>query len=393
MYTLNTKINNYLATWLITMFCIVSIMIIVGGLTRLTDSGLSITEWELFSGFFPPLNKNEWLIYFDLYKKIPEFKLQNYDMTLQEFKIIFWWEWAHRFLGRLIGIGYILPLIYFSFKIKFSKLINLYFIFLLICFQGFLGWYMVSSGLVDRIDVSHFRLSAHLLIAFFILSLIYWNYLNLVNVKKISCKLNIIIPLSFLILIFIQISFGAFVSGMDAGKIYNSWPLMGYSYFPNDNNIENLFQISALSDPSLVQFIHRNLAYAIGIFYLIIFYKIYNTWPLMGNTYFPNDNNISNLFKLSAFNDPSLVQFLHRNLAYLITIFYLYIFYNIYINKMYNLYKSVIILGFFIFLQIILGILTILYGATLYIAAMHQLSSVFLVSASVYFLFLNRKSN
>tara|TARA_B100000886_G_scaffold157702_1_gene107492 strand:+ start:2017 stop:2958 length:942 start_codon:yes stop_codon:yes gene_type:complete len=313
-------------------------MIIVGGLTRLTDSGLSITEWELFSGFFPPLNKNEWLIYFDLYKKIPEFKLQNYDMTLQEFKIIFWWEWAHRFLGRLIGIGYILPLIYFSFKIKFSKLINLYFIFLLICFQGFLGWYMVSSGLVDRIDVSHFRLSAHLLIAFFILSLIYWNYLNLVNVKKISCKLNIIIPLSFLILIFIQISFGAFVSGMDAGKIYNSWPLMGYSYFPNDNNIENLFQISALSDPSLVQFIHRNLAYAIGIFYLIIFYKIYK-------------------------------------------------------NKMYDLYKAINYLGFFIILQIILGILTILNGAQIYIASLHQISSIFLISSCIYFYYINSKIN
>ena len=338
MYTLNTKINNHLAIWLITMFCIVSIMIVVGGLTRLTDSGLSITEWELFSGFFPPLNKNEWKIYFDLYKKIPEFKLQNYDMTLQEFKIIFWWEWAHRFLGRLIGIGYLLPLIYFSFKIKITKLINLYFIFLLICFQGFLGWYMVSSGLVNRVDVSHFRLSAHLLIAFFILSLIYWNYLNLVKVKKISHKLNITIPISFLILIFIQISVGAFVSGMDAGKIYNSWPLMGYSYFPNDNNIENLFQISALSDPSLVQFIHRNLAYAIGIFYLIIFYKIYK-------------------------------------------------------NNMYDLYKAINYLGFFIILQIILGILTILNGAQIYIASLHQISSIFLISSCIYFYYINSKIN
>ena len=338
MYTLNTKINNQLITWLITMFCIVSIMIIVGGLTRLTDSGLSITEWELFSGFFPPLSKNEWIFYFDLYKEIPEFKLQNYDMTLQEFKVIFWWEWAHRFLGRLIGIGYILPLIYFSFKIKITKLINLYFIFFLICFQGFLGWYMVSSGLVDRIDVSHFRLSAHLLIAFFILSLIYWNYLKLIKIKKISRKLNIIFPLSFLILIFIQISVGAFVSGMDAGKIYNSWPLMGNSYFPNDNSINNLFQFTALSDPSLVQFIHRNLAYGIGIFYLVIFYKIYS-------------------------------------------------------NKMYDLYKSINYLGFFIILQIFLGILTILNGAHIYIASLHQISSIFLISSCIYFCHINSKIN
>ena len=338
MYTLNTKINNQLITWLITMFCIVSIMIIVGGLTRLTDSGLSITEWELFSGFFPPLSKNEWILYFDLYKEIPEFKLQNYDMTLQEFKVIFWWEWAHRFLGRLIGIGYLLPLIYFSFKIKITKLINLYFIFLLICFQGFLGWYMVSSGLVDRIDVSHFRLSAHLLIAFFILSLIYWNYLKLIKINKISHKLNIIFPLSFLILIFIQISVGAFVSGMDAGKIYNSWPLMGNSYFPNDNSVNNLFKFTALSDPSLVQFIHRNLAYGIGIFYLVIFYKIYG-------------------------------------------------------NKMYDLYKSINYLGFFIILQIFLGILTILNGAHIYIASLHQISSIFLISSCIYFCHINSKTN
>ena len=338
MYTLNTKINNQLITWLITMFCIVSIMIIVGGLTRLTDSGLSITEWELFSGFFPPLSKNEWILYFDLYKEIPEFKLQNYDMTLQEFKLIFWWEWAHRFLGRLIGIGYLLPLIYFSFKIKITKLINLYFIFLLICFQGFLGWYMVSSGLVDRIDVSHFRLSAHLLIAFFILSLIYWNYLKLIKINKISRKLNIIFPLSFLILIFIQISVGAFVSGMDAGKIYNSWPLMGNSYFPNDNSVNNLFKFTALSDPSLVQFIHRNLAYGIGIFYLVIFYKIYG-------------------------------------------------------NKMYDLYKSINYLGFFIILQIFLGILTILNGAHIYIASLHQISSIFLISSCIYFCHINSKTN
>jgi len=338
MYTSNTRINNQLITWLSTMFCIVSIMIIVGGLTRLTDSGLSITEWELFSGFFPPLSQNEWTLYFDLYKEIPEFKLQNFDMTLQEFKIIFWWEWAHRFLGRLIGIGYLLPLIYFSFKIKITKLINLYFIFFLICFQGFLGWFMVSSGLVDRVDVSHFRLSAHLSIAFLILSLIYLNYLKLINIKKISHKLNSFIPLSFLILIFIQISVGAFVSGMDAGRIYNSWPLMGYSYFPNDNSLGNLFKIGALSDPSLVQFIHRNLAYGIGLFYLIIFYKIYK-------------------------------------------------------NKMIDLYKSINYLGFFIILQIILGILTILNGAQIYIASLHQISSIFLVSSCIYFCYLNSKIN
>ena len=338
MYTINPKINNQLSTWLIFMFWIVSVMIVVGGLTRLTDSGLSITKWQLFSGLLPPLNQKDWILYFDLYKEIPEFKLQNYNMSIQEFKIIFWWEWAHRFLGRLIGISFLIPLIYFSFKIKILKLINLYLIFLLICFQGFIGWYMVSSGLVDRIDVSHFRLSIHLLIAFLILSLIFWNYLKIKEEKVISNKINSIIPFSFLILVFAQIAIGAFVSGMDAGKIYNSWPFMGNSYFPDDNDFVNLLKISAFSDPSLVQFMHRNLAYLIGIFYVLIFYKIYR-------------------------------------------------------NKMHELYKSINILGFFIILQIILGIFTIIYGAQIYIASMHQISSIFLVSSCIYFFYLNTKFN
>ena len=338
MYTVNPKINNQLSLWLITMFWIIAIMIIVGGLTRLTDSGLSITEWQLFSGILPPLNNDDWIMYFNLYKKIPEYQLQNYNMTLQEFKIIFWWEWGHRFLGRVIGISFLIPLVYFSFKIEFYKLLNLYLIFFLICFQGFVGWYMVSSGLVDRVDVSHFRLSIHLLLAFLILSLIFWNYLKTKIINKNTVKISAFLPLIFLILVFIQIVVGAFVSGMDAGKIYNSW-------------------------------------------------------PLMGNTYFPNDNDFKDLFKLSAFSDPSLVQFMHRNLAYLIMFFYFFIFYKIYKNKIYDLYKSINILGIFIILQIILGIYTVIYGAQLYIAAMHQLSSIFLVSSCIYFFYINTRFN
>ena len=338
MYTANHKINYQLSLWLISMFWIVSIMIVVGGLTRLTDSGLSITKWQLFSGFLPPLNQEDWISYFNLYKQIPEFKLQNYNMNMQEFKIIFWWEWAHRFLGRLIGIGFLIPLIYFSFKISISKLYSLYLIFFLICFQGFIGWYMVSSGLVDRVDVSHFRLSIHLLIAFIILSLIFWNYLKLNLSYNPTNKINSLIPLVFLTLVFTQIVIGAFVSGMDAGKIYNSWPLMGSTYFPDDNNFSNLLELSALSDPSLVQFIHRNLAYLIGIFYILILYRIYR-------------------------------------------------------NKMYDLYKPINYLGIFIILQIILGIFTILYGAEIYIASMHQISSIFLVCTSIYFFYINTKIN
>tara|TARA_B100000965_G_scaffold96530_1_gene78863 strand:+ start:3496 stop:4521 length:1026 start_codon:yes stop_codon:yes gene_type:complete len=334
MYIENNITKNQMSFWLGSMFWIIALMIIIGGLTRLTDSGLSITKWELFAGFMPPLNDEKWIDYFEQYKQIPEFKLQNYSMTLVEFKVIFWWEWIHRFLGRLIGIIFLLPLIFFSFKVRFKKLINLYFIFFLICFQGFIGWYMVSSGLIDRVDVSHFRLSIHLIIAFFIISLILWNYLSLKIDRDFGSKFNNPAIFIFLILIFAQIIIGAFVSGMDAGQIYNSWPLMGSSFYPNDNEIDNFFKLSAFSDPSLVQFMHRNLAYIILIFYLIILFKIYN-------------------------------------------------------KKLLNLYFAINLVGLFLFIQIILGIFTLLSGAQIYLASMHQISSIFLVSSSVYLFYLN----
>ena len=334
MYIQNLHIKKNISTWLIIMFWIIALMIVVGGLTRLTDSGLSITKWQLFSGFLPPLNNTDWNDYFNLYKEIPEFKIQNFEMSLQEFKIIFWWEWAHRFLGRLIGITFLLPLLYFTFKIGFKKLVNLYLIFFLICFQGFIGWYMVSSGLVDRVDVSHFRLSIHLIIAFVIISLILWNYFTLKFENNFNDSLNIFLPFIFLLLIYFQIVIGAFVSGMDAGQIYNSWPLMGSNFFPDDNRYINLFKISAFSDPSLVQFMHRNLAYLILFFYLILLVKVY-------------------------------------------------------FNKIKKLYFAINLAGLFLLVQIILGILTLLNGAQIFLASMHQISSIFLVSVAVYFLYLN----
>jgi len=337
MYIENIKTKNYISYWLAFMFCIISLLIVVGGLTRLTDSGLSITEWQLFSGIFPPLNDSDWINYFNLYKKIPEYKQQNYLMTLQEFKVIFWWEWIHRFLARLIGIFFLIPLIFFTFKENFKKLSNLYLIFFLICFQGFIGWYMVSSGLVNRVDVSHFRLSVHLIIAFIIISLILWNYFNLRVKRNFDGKINYSISFIFLFLIFCQIIIGAFVSGMDAGQIYNSWPLMGSSYFPDDSKISNIFKLSAFSEPSLLQFMHRNLAYFILIFYLIILIKIYK-------------------------------------------------------KKLINLYLAINLVGLLLFIQIILGIFTLLHGAQIIYASMHQISSIFLVSSSVYLLYLNSKS-
>ena len=338
MYIENLKLKKYLANWLIGMCVIISIMIIVGGLTRLTDSGLSITQWQLFSGVIPPLNDLQWNQYFDLYKKIPEYKLQNFSMSLDEFKVIFWWEFIHRFLGRLIGISFLIPLIFFSIKLGFYKTQNLFFIFFLICLQGFIGWYMVSSGLVDKVDVSHYRLSLHLFLAFLILSLLFWEYLNLINLNFPSNKINFYLPVFFLLLIFLQIIFGAFVSGMDAGKIYNTWPLMGSSYFPDDNSLINFFKLSTLNEPSLVQFIHRNLAYLISFLYLIIFLYI--------------------RFK-------KLIDFL----------------------------KTIYLLGFLLFLQIFLGIFTLISGAQILLASMHQISSIFLVLSTIYLVFINLKTN
>ena len=336
MYTeINNKYRLYMSNWLLLMFFLVSSMIVVGGLTRLTDSGLSITEWEIFRGFLPPLTNETWNEYFNSYKKIPEYELQNFSMNLNEFKFIFWWEWAHRFFGRLIGLSFLVPLIYFSVKIGFKKLTNLHLIFILICFQGFLGWYMVKSGLVNNVDVSHFRLSLHLLFAFIILSLIFWNFLDLMYFREKDRKIKNLLPEFFIILIFLQIIFGAFVSGMDAGKIYN-------------------------------------------------------TWPLMGNSYFPDDNKIINLFKLSAFSDPSLVQYLHRNMAYLILAFYIIIAFIIYKKKIVFLFKPIIILGFIIFLQILLGIFTLLSGAGIFISSLHQFSSILLITASLFFLYKNK---
>ena len=330
--------NIYISSWLLLITFLIALMIIIGGLTRLTDSGLSITKWQLFSGFMPPLTSDDWENYFNLYKEIPEFKLQNYSMTMSEFKIIFWWEWVHRFLGRLIGICFFLPLLFFTLKLGFKGLGKFYFIFLLICLQGFIGWYMVSSGLVDRINVSHYRLALHLLIAFLIFSLILWYYLKLKKIDLSHKKLKLYLPLIFLILIFCQITIGAFVSGMDAGTIYNSWPLMGSSYFPDDNTFNNIFSLNVFNDPSLVQFFHRNLAYVIFFYYLILAYKIYR-------------------------------------------------------NNLMRYFVPIKIIGLILFIQIFLGILTLLHDVQIYLASMHQISSIFLIASSVYFLYLSSNTN
>ena len=230
---------NYLSlkTWLLTIYVLVSLIVFVGGFTRLTESGLSITVWEVFKGILPPLNIDEWNVYFDQYKQIPEYKALNSGMALNEFKTIFYWEYGHRLMARLIGLICIIPLLYFTFIYKdfFQKFKKYYLLFFLILIQGIIGWYMVKSGLDKNLDVSHFRLSIHLSIALIILSLSFWFFLELSNIKKYSFKIPEKLINLILIFLVIQIILGAFLAGLNGGLIYNTWPDMSGSFFPNDS--------------------------------------------------------------------------------------------------------------------------------------------------------------
>ena len=335
MYSANSHINYQLKIWLLILLSLIILIILVGGLTRLTDSGLSITTWELFAGFLPPLTNDKWVDYFNLYKTIPEYQEQNFNMTLDEFKLIFWWEWAHRQLGRLIGLITLLPLLYFAIKNGLWVVKRYGIIFILVCLQGFLGWYMVSSGLVNRIDVSHYRLSIHLFTAFIILSMVFWNILKLtkLQINQISIKLFFI--KFFLVLLFIQLIIGAFVSGMDAGTIYNTWPLMGASYFPDDSKMIEFLNISVFDNPSIVQFLHRNLAYLIMIVYIFLLISIFKET-----------------------------------------------------NKIFR--KPILIIGISLFLQVVLGVLTILSGVKIIYASLHQINTILIILSTLYFLYISR---
>ena len=335
MYSENNNLNQQLKIWLFVLLSMIILIILIGGLTRLTDSGLSITTWELFVGFLPPLTNDKWKDYFDLYKTIPEYSEQNSNMSLSEFKVIFWWEWGHRQLGRLIGLTVLLPLIYFTLKNGLWVLKKYGIIFLLVCLQGFFGWYMVSSGLVDRIDVSHYRLSIHLVTAFLILSIIFWKLLRLTQIRINNISFNLRLFKFFFILLFIQLIIGAFVSGMDAGKLYNTWPLMGSSYFPDDSKFIEFLNINFFDNPSIVQFIHRNLAYLIVIIYIYLL--------------------------ILVFRDT---------------------------NKIFR--KPIIIIGISIFLQVVLGVVTLLSGVKIIYASLHQINSILVILSSLYFLYISK---
>jgi cytochrome c oxidase assembly protein subunit 15 len=326
--------KRFIEIWLYSMFILVFLIVAVGGLTRLTDSGLSITEWELFKGILPPLTDAKWLFYFDEYKKIPEYIEINYNMTLSEFKVIYYWEYGHRILARLIGLFSIIPMIYLFFKFKNERknIFKYSLIFILICIQGFVGWFMVSSGLIENTDVSHYRLALHLSLALTILSIIFWFIMETIKISPFKIKFNNSFLNLFFILIILQIVLGALLAGMDGGLIYNSWPDMNGNFLPNDINNIDLFLYSSLDNPSVVQFYHRFTAYLLFISLLFLNYYTYRA-------------------KID--------------------------------------FKPVLILNIAIFVQIVLGIVTLITGVKISYASLHQLGSIFVLTSFLYIKYKN----
>ncbi len=264
----NMKDNNKVIYWLITGCVLIFIMVVVGGITRLTHSGLSISSYKLISGTIPPMNEIEWQEAFDLYKQYPEYKKLNNHFNLQNFKDIYFWEWLHRVIGRFIGMVFIIPFLYFLLKKQLTKSTIKKSLLLLFLggFQGFLGWYMVSSGLVDRPDVSHYRLALHLTTAFITFSFAMWIALDIKfsEIKKVNIPLRNLIRFTY-ILLMIQIIWGAFVAGLDAGFIHNFWPLMSDGKLIHETVYieQNPLWRNFVEGKSGVQFIHRYLAYVV----------------------------------------------------------------------------------------------------------------------------------
>lgn len=341
----STAQNKSVSIWLIIMCIAIVFMIVIGGITRLTNSGLSIVEWKPASGIIPPLNLESWEIEFNKYKQFPEYITHNVNMSLKEFQFIYLIEFYHRIAGRITAILYVIPMIYFilSGKIKKSEIRIYTLALMLFAGQGLMGWYMVKSGLIDNNNyphVSHYRLAAHLIIAIFLYIILFSKLI------KNKCK-TLLLPIgvsinhpkfwcmSAISILICQIIFGAFVAGLRAGFIYNSFPLMGHSFIPPEL-LQLKVSMSILSEPVAVQFIHRTLAYILCIV-IIIFC--------------------------------------------LLTL----------ILKNKKLFIAVCAIVISLFLQMLAGILTIIYVVPIPIALLHQLGAIILLSCLLwsYFLLFN----
>ena len=264
---METKPHTDILNWLYACCFLLFAMAVIGAITRLTESGLSITEWKPISGALPPLSESEWQRVFDLYKQSPEFAQKHSWMELSDFKKIFFWEWLHRLWGRAIGLVYALPLLYFWVRNKIPAGFKprLVFILLLGALQGVLGWWMVASGLIDRPSVSHYRLAAHLLLALIIFAAIWWTALDIKHGKK-PLYANIFGLCSTLLLL-MTITWGAFTAGLDAGLVYNTFPLMNGGFLPPET------LTSFLDQQAFVQFTHRWLAIATGVALIALSYR------------------------------------------------------------------------------------------------------------------------
>ena len=283
---LNQNYKNSIMLWLITLTIMVFLIIIIGGLTRLTDSGLSMVDWQPILGTIPPLNYNQWMDVFNDYKLTPEFLYVNKNITLDEFKYIFWWEWFHRFFARLIGIVFIIPFIYFLIKKNLNSFFYKRFsiIFSLGLFQAVVGWWMVKSGLSDDPFVSPYRLTFHLTNAVIIYALLLWTsveYYHLKSANFISIRSKNILILISIILVFVTILSGGFMAGSHAGQSFNTYPLMNGKIIPDDIYLEELGFLNMFENTVTINFNHRWIAtitfiYTFSFFSYLIFKKVIN---------------------------------------------------------------------------------------------------------------------
>jgi cytochrome c oxidase assembly protein subunit 15 len=260
--------NGPIRWWLIAVAALIAIMVLVGGATRLTESGLSIVEWKPVAGTLPPLTEAEWAQVFEGYKAIPQYREFNAGMSLAEFKIIFWWEWSHRLLGRVIGVVYLLPFLWFLWRGVLNAELKrrLWLIFGLGALQGVVGWWMVASGLSQRVEVSQYRLATHLVLALVIFAAIVWT------LRRMSGRPQIVVPsrlkitsVLLLALTFLQIYFGALVAGLRAGRVYNTWPEIDGALIPSSARLffEQPWWRNLFDNTLTVQFEHRMTAYVV----------------------------------------------------------------------------------------------------------------------------------
>ncbi|MBI5264796.1 MAG: COX15/CtaA family protein [Bradyrhizobium sp.] len=263
-----TPTNPAVRWWLLAVAALIALMVIVGGATRLTESGLSIVEWKPVTGTLPPLGEAQWNEAFDAYKKIPQYRELNAGMSLSEFKTIFWWEWSHRLLGRFIGVAYLLPFLWFLWRgtLQGELKRRLWLIFGLGALQGAVGWWMVASGLSERVEVSQYRLASHLVLALMIFAAIIWTVRRLTERPPVAAPARLkTTSVALVVLTFVQIYMGALVAGLRAGRVYNTWPEIDGALIPSADRLwfETPWWRNLFDNVLTVQFEHRMTAYAL----------------------------------------------------------------------------------------------------------------------------------